>query len=106
MPNGKKVEKHHTGGIDMATEELKELIRRCFWQKRNPQEYGKHCKRSFVFRDKCGKPWGFSWIFKYNDEDIYRVVCYIHGRRTTFEKFPSAYKSIRSLQPLGLINEQ
>tara|TARA_Y100000004_G_scaffold127628_1_gene143660 strand:- start:3528 stop:3797 length:270 start_codon:yes stop_codon:yes gene_type:complete len=87
----------------MARAELVELTKRCFWQKRNPEDYGSHCKRSFVFRDKCGKPWGFSWIFKYEDESDYRVVCFVHGSRTTFKKYPTAYQSIRALQPEGIL---
>lgn len=76
---------------------LQNLVKNCFWQKRNTDEFGKNCKRSFVYRDKCGQIWGFSWIFKYKDEQHYRVVCYIIGRRTTFKTYPTAYQSIRSL---------
>jgi len=72
------------------------LEKQCTWTRR----FGEHvevldnCLRSFAFKDKCGQPWGYAWVFA-GIEGGYMVLRYVHGGRTRQKTFKTAYQALK-----------
>ena len=75
----------------------KALEKQCTWYERpNPEISGMgDCLRAYAFKDKCGQPWGYAWIFKGVSRG-YLVLRYVFGGRTRHKTFPTAYQALKA----------